>query len=136
MKHFLLKFNHGVEIGAANAYFGHFQRTLDGQIFTIAMEEVMHESTLREILEFYGHKPNPIFDKIFDIVGTIIGFLCLISPEFLLDHVARIMEKFAISNYKKLSDMYPEHAGTLMEMHDKELAHEKYFTERRRNNSH
>ena len=32
MKHFLLKFNHGVEIGAYLAYIGHFKRTNEARM--------------------------------------------------------------------------------------------------------
>ncbi len=129
MKHFYLKFNHGVEIGARLAYLGHYRRTGDKRVEEIADEEMRHMITLHEILEFYGEESSQAIDLFFLIVGTAIRVMCLISPRFLLNFVASSMETFAIFSYGYLSIVYPDFEYIFREMATAEYKHEKYFKE-------
>jgi rubrerythrin len=51
----------------------------------------------------------------------------MISPVFLLNHVARLLEVFAVVSYERLAEMYPEHRELLLSMAQTEKEHEEYF---------
>lgn len=127
MKCFMLKFNHGVEIGAKLAYLGHYHRTKDQNIKDIAYEELRHEIALEGMLKHYGQEPNPIIDAIFWTIGNTIYWLCKYCPIWSLNLIARCMEKFAIFNYKKMTKLYPAYANELEWMAITEMKHERYF---------
>lgn len=128
MKHFGLKFSHGVEIGARLAYLGHYKRTRDQKILEIADDELVHRKELLKILENYSHKNSKLIDGVFYFIGGIIFLLCQVSPNFLLDFIARLLEKFAVFSYSSLANKYPNEKNMLIEMARKEEEHEKYFT--------
>lgn len=127
MKHFQIKFNHGVEIGARLAYVGHYKRTGDEKILEIAQDELRHQTILALILKRLGEKPSKTIDSIFYIVGSTIGFLCKVFPKPLLNLVASSMEVFAIFNYTRLASKYMEFNNMFVDMALKELKHKKYF---------
>lgn len=127
MKHFLLKFNHGVEIGAELAYRGHYERTKDDEIRKIADEEVQHRETLKYILNLHGQKSSKVIDSCFTIMGWFIRLSCKVFPIWSLDFVARSMETFAIFNYMTLMKHYPLFEHTFAEMAGAETRHEYYF---------
>lgn len=127
MKHFWIKFNHGVEIGAYLAYVGHAKRTNDGRIWEISREELYHRAGLVNILEDFNESPCYLIDSVFRVVGTTIGFSCRFAPLWSLDLVARVMECFAIFNYNKLAIMYPKYAESFLFMSRTEKEHELYF---------
>lgn len=127
MKHFLLKFNHGVEIGAYLAYIGHVNRTGSVHILKIAQEEMDHMLVLESILEEFNDAPNPIIDFVFRLIGTGVYLACQFMPLFTLNWVARTMEMFAVFNYLKLASKYPEKATVFKSMALAESLHEEYF---------
>lgn len=127
MKHFMLKFTHGVEIGAHLAYIGHYKRTRDQAVWQIALDELEHRRNVVSILGYYQEVPNQYINQAFESIGTIIMRLCAISPIFLLNIVARSLEVFAVFSYDRLAKMYPEHSTILTEMAIKEKEHELYF---------
>jgi rubrerythrin len=127
LKHFFLKFNYGVEIGAFLAYRGHYRRTKDPRIKEIAIDEIEHKSNLFNMLYVLNEKPSEIINLIFTVVGTFIEKACLVSPVWMLNFVARSMEVFAIFNYRRLSKVYPEFQSTLLEMAEAEERHKLYF---------
>ena len=127
MKHILLKFNYGVEIGAYLAYSGHYSVTGDYRIRLIAKEELVHRLTIRKILTSYGERPSKVFNFIFGTIGKSINFLCHYSPTFLMDFVARSMEIFAVISYRHLAKLYPEHEQTFISMAEAEDVHKRYF---------
>lgn len=128
MKHALLKFNHGVEIGAYLAYVGHFKRTNDPKVQVIANEELEHREELRLTLKYYGEVPNPVIDRFFTIVGTCIQIACKFSPRFMLNFVATSMELFAVVNYSYLSVLYNDFHYSFKRMAETEMQHQKYFS--------
>lgn len=127
MKHFYLKFNHGVEIGARLAYIGHYKRNRDEHILRIAEEELRHQTVLALMLRQYGEKPSTVIDSFFWVVGSCISVLCKIFPEFMLNLVASLMEKFAIFSYRKLAVTYPNFTYTFLKMALAEESHDEYF---------
>ncbi len=129
MKHYLLKFNAGVEIGAKLAYLGHWKRTNDPVILSIIFDEIDHRKTLEKILNEFDHKPSKVIDTFFFIVGACIYFACKFCPLWSLNFIARTMEAFAFFNYNKLARKYDYfwYHSKLKEMANKEDAHKKYF---------
>lgn len=127
MNHLIIKFTHGVEVGARLAYLGHYNRTKDENVRKIANDELEHQARLLEILYHYKTQPSELIDTFFFIVGSTIRFLCNYSPLFLLNKVASIMEIFAIVNYDYLATIYPEFSESFLEMEEKELEHKYYF---------
>lgn len=130
MRHILLRFNYGVEIGARLAYLGHHKATGNLEILKIADEELEHRNTCERILRSYGKSPWIVFNMFFTIVGTLINRLCAISPNLLMDFIARTMELFAFFNYSQLAKLYPEHRTAFEVMSLAEKRHEIYFKER------
>lgn len=128
MKHFLIKFNHGVEIGARLAYLGHYKRTKNPRILEIANDELRHRETLEYILVMDYEKPSIIIDGFFTVVGNGIRIACAIAPNWSLDFIARTMELFAVFNYRKLARQYPHIRDIFTEMADKEEEHERFFS--------
>lgn len=127
IKHFWIKFNHGVEIGAALAYEGHAKRTGSSKIYSILRDELYHKSGLEHILAELGERPNNAIDLAFTVVGKTIRFLCKFSPLWSLDFVARSMEMFAIMNYNRLAQKYPQYKDSFEHMAKAEMDHEEYF---------
>lgn len=127
MKHFYLKFNHGVEIGARLAYIGHYKRTKDPNILAIANDELKHQIALGLLLKILGEKPSGVIDGFFYVVGSSISFLCKFLPKPLLNFVASSMEVFAIFSYKRLAKQYVNHNITFLNMAKRELEHKAYF---------
>lgn len=127
MKHFRLKFNYGVEIGAYLAYVGHMKRTGDLMVQAIAVDELIHRGELATILASVGEEPDSRINLFFKVVGNTIQFLCKISPRFALNFVARSMEAFAVYNYRKLAEEYPQHRAKLLAMAETEEDHRQYF---------
>lgn len=127
MKHFLLKFNVGVETGAYLAYLGHFNRTGEPGIHRIMREEQQHKNTLLDFLEELGEEPSLPIVFFFLAVGSVIKFMCSFMPLWSLNFVARTMELFAVFSYKKIADLYPSYSRYFMEMAETEQRHEEYF---------
>lgn len=127
MSHLMLKFNHGVEIGARLAYVGHYFRTGDKQVLEIAKEEMSHQNYIQAVLNEYGQRPSILIDLSFILIGTFISLMCRISPIFMLNWVAKTMEVFAVFSYTKLARKYPAFDTVFLEMAKAELRHEEYF---------
>lgn len=127
MKCFFIKFNHGVEIGAYMAYVGHHQVTQDPNIAQICKDELEHRQQLKDILSYYNQKPSKIIDGVFFGIGWTIQRLCHYSPKFMLDRVARLLEMFAVFNYKRLAERYPTFWTEFTIMGWTEDRHAEYF---------
>lgn len=127
MKHFLLKFNHGVEIGAYHAYMGHYKRTKDPQLLMIAMDETIHRSMLLNILQHLNDRPSKVINLFFFTIGTVIQKLCMICPLWSLNFIARGLELFAVISYNDLAKRYPEYKEGLLVMAEAEAKHAEYF---------
>jgi hypothetical protein len=53
--------------------------------------------------------------------------MCLISPAFLLNKIAYLLEIFAIWSYNDLVKEYPKYKELMVEMANTEEEHRKYF---------
>jgi rubrerythrin len=131
VRHTLLKFNYAVEIGARLAYLGHYRVTKDPNVLEIANDELSHRQMILIILSNHNQSPSRLFNAFFTVVGTIIQYLCLVSPRSLLNIIAQIMEIFAVFSYNKLAKLYPGYHRTFEYMSDAESRHEKYFKQLR-----
>lgn len=131
MKHFLIKFNHGVEIGATLAHIGHYFRTKDDQVWNIMIEEMSHGRTLKCILKELEDKLSKFIDNCFKIIGNTIKILCRVCPIWSLNFIARSMEFFAVFNYGKLAKLYPDYAHTFISMATAEERHGNYFARKK-----
>lgn len=124
---FPLQLNHGIEIGAALAYKGHYERTKDIMIKHIMIDELYHQIELLIILKHYKSRPCKIINSIFFIIGHIIKYLCKFNNERLMNKIAQFLEVFAVWSYSKLSHRYKSARVVLERMGRKELKHENYF---------
>lgn len=124
----MLKFTHGVEVGAHQAYLGHYSRTGDINVKNIAADELEHQRLIKRILKTHRTSTSILFDAPFWVVGNLVAVMCLISPKFLLNRVASLLEKFAVFSYDKLADRFPAYRSNFLEMAEKELEHELYFS--------
>lgn len=123
----MLKFNHGVEIGAYLAYKGHYMAVIDPEVLTIMFDEMEHRKALKEYLEELGEKPSPVIDFIFKAIGTTVQLMCRFFPEWLLDKVACLLEIFAVFSYKHLATVYKDREAMFLEMAKTEQEHKEYF---------
>ena len=127
MKIFMLKLAFAIEIGAYLAYVGHFNVSQDPEVKRIAKEELRHMVYLKWMLAYYKSEPSLILNAGFLIIGTTIKYMCYLTPKFLLDYVACIMEKMNVYNYGKMSKVFPHFYLTFIEMQESEEEHERYF---------
>lgn len=127
MRLWMLQFTHGVEIGAHLAYIGHYARTKDDNVRKIAEDELEHQRLLKEILGNYNSKTNKFIDFVFYMIGNMVRYLCYISPKFMLDRVAMLLELFAVFSYNKLAQEFPDFELTLNKMGEIEQKHVEYF---------
>lgn len=128
MKLLMLKFTYGVEVGAHLAYLGHYTRTKDLKVLSIAYDEDLHKKQIAIILRNHKTKPSLLINSVFFIIGNIVRYLCYISPKFLLNKVATTLELFAVFSYKELAKRFPDYKKVLEEMEETEQAHANYFT--------
>jgi len=124
---FLIKFSHGVEVGAYNAYMGHYAVTKDPVVLAIAQQEWEHMNALCDILEENGERPSWLISGLFWLIGTTVMLLCHVSPRFMLNRIARLLELFAVFNYEMLAEHYPKYRVQFLEMAVTERDHEQYF---------
>ena len=125
----MVKFTHGVEIGAYQAYIGHYARTNDPKVSDISGDEYGHQLILRAFLKEHGEKRSYLFDIPFFIIGFTVRLLCQISPVFMLNKVATLLEYFAVFSYEKLSHKYPAYKQMFLSMAETENEHKVYFKE-------
>lgn len=103
-------------------------RTDEDGVLIIAEEEQEHRQILRDILATLNDKPSDLIDDVFLIIGSTVCVMCLVSPRWALNWVARIMEAFAVFNYGFLARHYPQWRTVFEVMGRIEKAHGVYFT--------
>jgi demethoxyubiquinone hydroxylase (CLK1/Coq7/Cat5 family) len=124
----LLKFCYAVEIGAYLAYVGHYKVTSDKQVKLISKDELGHMVQLQRIMTQRNTNPSFLFNVIFYVLGKCIQKTCLITPRFLLNKVAKVMELFNIFSYSRMAKLLPEYSSVFQEMELNETQHSNYFT--------
>ena len=124
---FLVKFNHAIELGAFRAYNGHYARTGDDRIKSIAHDELEHRIILDHIIYQSGSKPSRFLNWLIGGIGNIVGRFCKYAPLWSLDFVAKTLEIFAVYSYTKLADRCEKYRPEFLEMAETEKKHEEYF---------
>lgn len=135
----MLKLSHGIEVGAWNAYQGHWQSLTDQEeinaIKYIQEEELGHQIILEDFLEDLGSGRSAIIDFIFKYIGKTMGFLCKVLGYRLPMFGAGMIETLGVINYElvaKWASLNREYTMTevLMEMAEVEALHKQYFKDK------
>lgn len=132
-----LRMAHAIEIGAQNAYEGHW-RNLDKSdpnrlaVWWIQKEEILHQDNVRDMLKELGAKPNPVLDSILWLIGKTISAGCYVFGHRMTMWGAKIMEKMGAYTYKELAIEardagYPAMGVELDYMQRAEEDHERFF---------
>lgn len=105
---FLLKYAHAVEIGAYNAYEGHWRSLPNGSIAqdtikAIQIDEKNHQQALEGFLQAFNSKPSPILDGILWCIGKSISMACHFMGYNAAMLGAKIMEKLGSAIYFNLA---------------------------------
>ena len=132
----ILQNAHAGELAAAYAYRGHWKSVRDPeerrQIQKIEAEEWEHRAGVRKWLAELGSRPNEFREKIFWLIGRILGVLCFVSGWFFPMYFAGRLESqntqeyIDAANFAKELGM-PECVAEMLHMSAKELEHEEYF---------
>lgn len=132
----MLKFAHAAEIAAYHAYEGHW-RSVSNQaereyIRKIALDELKHIRTIRNVLVSMQSKPSVILDACGRVVGEVVGLACYYSGWRLPMIVAGLMEKIGTASYHDIA-LEAADSGMIMltvlllDMAKVEDEHETYF---------
>lgn len=133
----LLRQAHAIEVGAYNAYEGHYKSLPDDsderhKIFLIRQEENIHREILKRMLAEFGAKPSRFQDAILWVIGKSISIACSFMGYRMAMWGARMMERLGAVCYHKialeaLNEGRRDLAKQLIEMQKNEQDHEKYF---------
>lgn len=132
----MLKLSHGIEIGAYNAYQGHWNSVTNindrGKIKLIQFEELRHKQAIAGFLRDLGSTPSDIIDIAFEIIGTLMGLLCYCTGRWLPNLAASLIETMGVINYQVVAKEATSNseyvmAAQLLEMAAMEVDHKEYF---------
>lgn len=134
----MLRRAHAIEIGAYNAYEGHWRSIKPitceerGKIKWIQIDELLHRETIERMLKELGGKPSFFLDSILWVIGKSISIACYVMPYRAAMWGAKIMESMGSEIYENLIlqaifDDHGQYVKEFMEMAQKEKEHEKYF---------
>jgi hypothetical protein len=127
---------HAGEIAAARAYRGHSIRVRDPQvrlrIRVIEDEEWAHREDLLGMLTSLGAAPDPFRERLKGTLGSVLGVLCAVVPEWILAAVAAWLEHKGAVEYRHAAVLArsageSRMADTLLHHADVEEAHGVYF---------
>jgi rubrerythrin len=99
----------------------------DKNIKRIAVEELKHMVHLKRILAYYDSKPSIILNSVFFTIGHVIQTTCAITPHFMLNKMASILEVFNVVSYSHMKERLPLFAVEFEYMAKQEKEHEDYF---------
>lgn len=133
----LLKIAHAVEIGAIQAYGGHWRSLPDNSeeqlnVYVIQLEEIQHRETCENYLLYLGAQSSKFLDITLFFIGNIIGKMCYVSPKKASAFGAAIMEIIGSKIYNRLADEaidleMKNLASQFLVMAHTETNHEIYF---------
>ena len=134
----LLRQAHAIEIGAYNAYEGHWRniKPIDryerGRVKWIQVEELLHKEMLERMLREVNSKPSWAQDALLWIIGKSISAACYVMGYKAAMWGAKIMEKMGGLCYKQLAatardEGYPAMGVDLDDMQKAEEEHEEFF---------
>lgn len=133
---FLLKLSHGIELGAWNAYQGHWESLTDrdeiSHIKFIQFQELKHRHLLSHMLSELNSQPSRSIDFIFTLIGKLMGSLCKILGHKLPMQGAALIEILGVINYELVSKFTSDlnFKLYLKEMAMVEKEHRDYFIQR------
>ncbi len=132
----ILQNAHAGEVAAAYAYRGHWRSLKDSpekeRIKEIEAEEWDHRRRVYEWLEKLGGKPRPLREKIFWIIGNVLGPSCYLSGWFMPMYFAGRLESKNSVEYEDAA-VFAHELGMddcvedLLDMARVELEHEDFF---------
>ena len=133
----MLKSAHAIEIGAINAYSGHFRSLPFGSeerrmIKRMRTEEKVHKLALEKMMNQYQESSNRFLDFILFLIGQSIAAGCFFMGYRAAMWGAKIMEIMGSDIYRKLSTEATkcgviQMAKDLWTMNEQEQAHEIYL---------
>ncbi len=134
----LLKQAHAIEIGAYQAYEGHWRniKPIDrferGKVKWIQVDELLHKETLEKMLKELDSKPSLILDAILWCIGKSISIGCYVMGYRMAMWGAKIMEVMGSNCYWTLAreaynSGYPHMHTELCKMARQEEEHEQFF---------
>jgi demethoxyubiquinone hydroxylase (CLK1/Coq7/Cat5 family) len=132
----MLKLSHGIEVGAWNAYQGHWQSLKDedevAAIRFIQQEELGHQINVEYCLEDLGSARSPTIDFIFRMIGKFMGLLCKFMGHRLPMMGAGMIETLGVMNYNIVANEARKQgqermAQLLDEMAETEREHKLFF---------
>jgi rubrerythrin len=134
----LLKQAHAIEIGAYNAYEGHWRSLAKNKlsearrIVEIQGDERAHMLAVERFLRTVNAKPSKIQDAILWIIGKSISIACYIMGYRAAMWGAKVMEVMGSNIYEKLAKVardegYPAMGVELDYMQRSEIEHEEFF---------
>jgi rubrerythrin len=134
----MLQWAHAVEVGAYEAYEGHWRSLPDGTtgqrtIKAIQIDELRHKEAIEHILESFGSKPNALFDGLVWCVGKTISISCRFMGHRMAMWGAKVMEVMGANLYKKIAKLarnqgYYTMAVNLDWMQNAEEDHQRFIT--------
>lgn len=133
----LLRQAHAIEVGAYNAYEGHWRSLpLDsderGKIKFIQVDELIHKENVEAMLKELGAKPSWAQDAFLWIIGKSISTACSVMSYRMAIWGARMMERLGAVCYNRIAiealrEGRRDMAVKLMDMQRAEQDHEKYL---------
>lgn len=135
----MLQQAYAIEIGAINAYEGHWRSTSNtferAQIKEIQRDEIFHKEEVGRMLSELKAKPSVILNAILWLIGKSISLACYIMGRKAAMWGAGIMEKMGTLCYKRIAleartKGHRSMASDLEEMQEAEERHEKFFQSR------
>lgn len=134
----MLRMAHAIEIGAYNAYEGHWRSIADTRpeeakrIVWIQAEERTHKLTTEHYLRTLNAEPSKVLDSILWVIGKTISTGCHVFGYRMAMWGAKVMEVLGSDIYRKLAaealrcgDI--KMSAHLWDMNKAEREHEKFF---------
>jgi demethoxyubiquinone hydroxylase (CLK1/Coq7/Cat5 family) len=125
------------EVAAAYAYRGHWKSLKDSpekiRIKEIEEEEWDHRERVGAWLEKLGANPRPVREKVFWMIGRVLGHSCFISGWFFPMYFAGRLESQNSIEYEDAAKFakelgMDECARDLLDMARVEVEHEEFFS--------
>lgn len=133
----LLQLAHAIEIGAYNAYEGHWNSIPANEverikIWVIQCEEYLHREELKKMLRKLDAKPSKILDAILWVIGKSISVSCYVMPRKMAMWGAEIMEIMGSGIYYRVAEAALDEdqlkmCHDLVKMGRQEERHEQFF---------
>lgn len=137
---YLLRCAYAIEIGAYNAYEGHW-RSITGNVYerehikAIQQDEKWHKEEVGRMLGELNSRPSIILNSLLWVIGKSISLACYIMGHKMAMWGAGVMEKLGIFSYKYIAAEarlkgHRTMASDLEDMQEAEERHQEFFKSR------